>query len=55
MIWRPELVEALRSSRVFVALYSGAFFISYTCGQELRVFLMRRQRATRGEGTPLST
>jgi hypothetical protein len=39
--WSHTLAEALQTSRVFVCLYSPAYFKSEYCGKEFQVFLSR--------------
>jgi FxsC-like protein len=42
--WRPELVEALQATRVFVPVYSSTFFTRSYCGKEWGLFQMRQSR-----------
>lgn len=41
MIWRSELAEALKNTKVAVTLYSPSYFTSKWCGKEFQVFLER--------------
>jgi FxsC-like protein len=40
-VWDDTVAEAIQSSKVFVALYSRAYFNSEVCGQEFQLFNMR--------------
>ena len=40
-IWRSELADALKTTRVGVTLYSPSYFTSQWCGKEFQVFLNR--------------
>ena len=40
-IWRRELADALKTTRVAVPLYSPSYFTSSWCGREFQVFLER--------------
>jgi hypothetical protein len=40
-IWRSELADALRTTKVGVTLYSPSYFTSKWCGKEFQVFLNR--------------
>ncbi|WP_030744879.1 toll/interleukin-1 receptor domain-containing protein [Streptomyces sp. NRRL F-5135] len=44
--WRPQLVDALRTTRVLVALLSDDYFDSEWCGREWAVMTERIRRAT---------
>ena len=41
--WKPTLAEALRASRICVALCSQSYFNSTYCGKEYKVFLERHE------------
>jgi hypothetical protein len=41
VIWKSELADALRSTKVGVTLYSPSYFTSKWCGKEFQVFLNR--------------
>jgi|SRR5579864_824091 len=49
--WRNELVDALTTSPTMVCMYSPSYFLSESCGKELRVFMDRRREYMRTQAT----
>ncbi|TDC96979.1 TIR-like protein FxsC [Actinomadura sp. 7K507] len=50
--WPDQLADALANCRVFVALFSPAYFTSAYCGKEWAAFLSRYQAQTAGLDSP---
>ncbi|TDE38722.1 TIR-like protein FxsC [Actinomadura sp. 6K520] len=50
--WPDQLADALANCRVFVALFSPAYFTSEYCGREWAAFLKRYHAQTAGLDTP---
>jgi FxsC-like protein len=50
--WPNHLEEALSSCRVFVALFSPAYFTSEYCGKEWAAFVQRAERYSTGSDRP---
>lgn len=51
-VWKSELGDALRTTKVGVALYSPSYFTSKWCGKEFQVFL-NRATANPGGSQPI--
>ena len=51
--WPDHLEDALSNCRVFVALFSPAYFTSEYCGKEWAAFLGRAERGAAGLNRPL--
>ena len=50
--WPAALTDALRSCRVFLALYSPRYFASLNCGREWAAFARRSERQNSAAGRP---
>lgn len=45
-VWRKEIASAIQTCRVFICLYSPAYFNSEYCGKELQAFMDRLRAAS---------
>jgi FxsC-like protein len=52
--WPDHLADALSNCRVFVALFSPAYFTSEYCGKEWAAFLERAERQSAGRQDPFA-